>query len=57
MRRLVRSSRGQSMVEYAILIITAAAALMAMLAYVRAATMHRMKVGVDGIGHGVVYPP
>ena len=55
MRRLLRSPRGQSIVEYAILITVAAAALTAMLAYVRSATMHRMKTGADGMGHGVLY--
>ena len=53
--RLVRSVRGQSVVEYTLVIVLAALALTAVFGYVRSALAHRMKTGADGIGHGMLY--
>jgi hypothetical protein len=45
------------MVEYAVLMVAAAAALAFTFAYVRSAIAHHFKSGADGIGHGVTFPP
>lgn len=49
--------RGQSAIEYAILIVAAAAALTWMFGYIRSALTHRLKSGADGVGHGMRYHP
>ena len=53
----LRNNRAQSVVEYTILVVFAAAALAYMFSYIRSASMHRMKVGVDGVGRGLLFPP
>ncbi len=47
--------RGQSVVEYAVLVVAVAAALVGMYGYLRSSLAHRMKGGADGIGHGLLY--
>ena len=46
---------GQSLVEYALLFVTAAAALAIFFGFVRNAMSYRYKSGADGIGHGMRY--
>jgi len=55
MRLLTR--RGQSVVEYAIVTVVAAASLALFFQLVRSATAHRMKDGADTFGHGLIYQP
>lgn len=43
------------MIEAALLIVVAAAALVAMFGYIRSTFMHQMKSGADGIGQGLLY--
>ena len=50
-----RSARGQSVIEYVVLIVAAAAALAAMFGYIRSSMSHRFKSGADGIGQGLQY--
>jgi len=52
----LRRRRGQSSLEYVILTVMAAAALVSMFSYVRSAASHRLKSGADSMGHGLLYP-
>ncbi len=47
--------RGQSVIEYVVLIVAAAAALAAMFGFLRSSVTHRFKSGADGIGQGLLY--
>ncbi len=48
--------RGQSLIEYAVLILGAAIALATMYGMIRNAASHRIKTGADSFGHGMRYP-
>lgn len=52
-----RNGRGQTTVEYAVLLTVVAMALITMFTYIRSAMAHRMKSGVDGMGRGMLYTP
>jgi Flp pilus assembly pilin Flp len=54
--RRVRRVRGQSAIEYVVLVVLAAAALAGMFGYIRSALSHRLKSGADGVGQGLLYP-
>ena len=43
------------MTEAALLLAVATAAAVVMLGYVRSASVHEIKSGADGIGHGLLY--
>ncbi len=47
--------RGQSTVEYALLMLAAAATFVFMYGYVRSTVQGHMKDGADGVGHGMAY--
>ncbi len=51
----VGRSRGQTLVEYAILIALTAATLTAMYGFIRSSLSHKLKTGADGIGQGMLY--
>ena len=51
----MRLKRGQSALEYAILMVVIAAALVGMFSYIRSAMSSQVKSGADGIGKGLVY--
>ena len=55
-RRAQPRRRGQSSIEYVLLTVLAAAALVSMFSYIRSAASHRMKSGSDSMGHGLLYP-
>ena len=48
--------RGQSLLEYTVLIVGAAMAFVALFAMIRNASNHRLKTGADAFGHGMRYP-
>jgi len=52
-----RKFRGQTTVEYAVLLTVVAMALITMFTYIRSAMAHRMKSGVDAVGKGMLYKP
>ena len=49
--------RGQSLIEYVLLIILAAGVAGFMFGYLRDSLSHHTKSGADGIGHGLQYKP
>lgn len=51
------SRRGQSLIEYGILILVAATSILFFFSFIRSAMSHRMKSGSDAFGHGMVYNP
>ena len=53
-RRAVR--HGQPLIEYTILVVCAAGALLWMFQYLRSASMHHMKTGADGLSQGLLQP-
>ena len=53
----MRGGRGQSALEYVMLTVMAAAALVSMFSFIRSASSHRLKSGADSMGHGLLYPP
>lgn len=48
-------ARGQSAIEYAMLMVAVVTAIAFMFSYVRSAMTYRFKTGSDGIGHGMLY--
>ncbi len=50
-----RARAGQSIIEYTILIVTAAVALSVFFGFMRNAMSYRYKSGADGISHGMRY--
>ncbi len=49
------TQRGQSAIEFAVLIVVAALVFTAFFAFARNAVSYRYKSGADGIGHGLRY--
>lgn len=47
---------GQSLVEYTVMFVAAAMALVAFFGMIRNAMSHRYKSGADGVGQGIRYP-
>jgi len=50
-----RRFRGQTTVEYAVLLTVVAMALVTLFTYIRSAISHRMKTGADGVGRGMLW--
>lgn len=49
------ASRGQSILETAVLLAAVAGALMIFFSFIRASVASRLKVGADSYGHGLLH--
>ncbi len=47
--------RGQAMVETALLLVVVVAALVTFFSFIRASVSHRLKLGADTLGHGLLW--